>query len=180
MASLPGAASTVLVGLSYAFAGVVAARAAIRDTLLEAALDGLAARRPDRLVRERALRLYGGAPIVGAGGLMLAIGSLLAMPVFLLTCLWQAAHFLVLCPTATTARIPSIPLAAARASTPSGSMAWPRRSCSGRVGAVPCAPPATAPPWSLGLVGAAGMLASSWGLVQLWRVDRAFRSGGDP
>ncbi|MFS6826770.1 hypothetical protein [Cyanobium sp. ATX-6F1] len=38
--------------------------------------------------------------------------------------------------------------------------------------------PGNGSPWSLGLVGAAGMLASSWGLVQLWRVDRAFRSGG--
>ncbi|MCP9850984.1 hypothetical protein [Cyanobium sp. Morenito 9A2] len=180
MTSTAAAASTLLVGLFYAFAGGVAARAVIRDTLLDAALDGLAARRPDPLVRERALWLFTGAAFVGASGLLLAISSLLAVPAFLISCLGQAAHFLVLSPRRYDREDPVDPAGRRRSlhafrtyGLATAFVLW-----AGWSGALRA--PGNGSPWPLALVAAAWLIASGWGLVQLRRVDRAFRSGGDP
>jgi hypothetical protein len=94
----PLAVPLLLLGAFYGFAGVVAARAAITDAVLGAALAGISGGRPDRLERERSLWLFAGAAVVGAGGLLLLIGSALAAPVFLLSCLLQGLHFALLSP----------------------------------------------------------------------------------
>lgn len=94
----PLAVPILLLGAFYAFAGVVAAREVLKDAVIDAALAGLSGGRRDRLDRERSLWLFAGAAVVGAGGLLLLVGSALALPVFLLSCLLQGLHFLVLSP----------------------------------------------------------------------------------
>lgn len=94
----PLALPVLLLGIFYAFAGYVAAREVQKDALLDAALTGVSGGQRDRLDQERSLWLYGGAAVVGAGGLLLLVGSALAAPAFLLSCLLQGLHFLVLSP----------------------------------------------------------------------------------
>jgi hypothetical protein len=88
----------LLLGLFYSFAGFVAVREVQKEALLDAALTGISGAPRDRLDQERSLWLYAGAAVVGAGGLLLLIGSALAAPPFLLSCLLQGLHFLVLSP----------------------------------------------------------------------------------
>lgn len=94
----PLALPILLLGAFYCFAGLMAARAVQTDAVLDSALAGLSAGRRDPLDQERSFWLFAGAAVVGAGGLLLLVGSALAAPVFLLSCALQALHFLVLSP----------------------------------------------------------------------------------
>ncbi len=95
----PWALPVLLLGIFYTFAGYMAARAVQKDALIDAALMAVSGRQRDRLDQERSLWLYAGAAVVGAGGLLLLAGSALAVPAFLLSCLLQGLHFLVLSPS---------------------------------------------------------------------------------
>jgi len=88
----------LLLGTFYTFAGFVAAREAQKNAFLDAALADVSGGPRDRLDRERSLWLYALSAVVGAGGLLLLIGSALAAPAFLLAALLQALHFFVLSP----------------------------------------------------------------------------------
>jgi hypothetical protein len=88
----------VLLGSFYAFAGIVAGRAALSDAVIDAALFGVSGTPRDKLCVERSVWLLGCACVVGGGGILLGIGSSLALPVFLVSCGLQIAHFLYLSP----------------------------------------------------------------------------------
>lgn len=94
----PFALPILLLGIFYSVAGLVAARAVLSDAVLNDALAGISGGRRDRLERERSLWLFAGAAVVGAGGLLLLVGSALAAPLFLLSCLLQTLHFRLLSP----------------------------------------------------------------------------------
>jgi hypothetical protein len=101
MADLSNVALTgafVLLGSFYAFAGMVAGRAALMDAVLDAALTGISGTHRNKLDVERSAWLLGCACVVGGGGILLGIGSSLALPVFLVSCGLQIAHFLYLSP----------------------------------------------------------------------------------
>jgi hypothetical protein len=88
----------LLIGLFYALGAAAGARRIVMDSLLDVAIAGVTLKKVDPVARERTLWMLAGLSIVGAGGLLLAIGSALAAFAFLLGCVWQSAHFLVLSP----------------------------------------------------------------------------------
>ena len=88
----------VVLGCFYTFAGVVGARAALMDALMDAALAGTSGQKHPKLDLERSAVLLAMVCIVGAGGMLLGVGSNVALPVFLMSCALQVIYYFVLSP----------------------------------------------------------------------------------
>lgn len=85
------------IGVFYSIAGVVAARAALTNAWLTAALDALGETR-DPVETERTWWLVAGAALVSAGGLLLVVSSTWAVVPFVVSALSQALYLAVLAP----------------------------------------------------------------------------------
>ncbi len=176
----PFAVPLLLLGVLYVFGSVVTVRALFTDALIDSALAGISARPPDPLDRERALWLFAGAVVVGAGGLLLLVGSALAAPVFLLACLLQTLHYTLLSPRRYDRDDPVDPAFRRRSLNAyriylgaSAFVVW--AAVSGLL-----RPPGSGSPWPLALVGAVWLVASGWALVRLRSLGRGLGPGGDP
>lgn len=88
----------VLFGAFYAFAGVVAARAALVSSFFDRALAAISGKAPTRCETLRTLWLVAGAFLVLAGGVALALRLQLAVALFLASALTQALYLRVLAP----------------------------------------------------------------------------------
>jgi hypothetical protein len=88
----------IAIGLFYAFAGVVAGRAAMTDAVLDHSLAALSARKRDPRDVERTAWLLVGAALVGLAGLLLCVRSQLAAPAFVIASAWQLLFLTVLGP----------------------------------------------------------------------------------
>lgn len=162
----------LLLGFLYVIGSMVTVRGLFTDALIDVALAGITARPPDPLDRERALWLFAGATVVGAGGLLLMIGSALAAPVFLLACLLQTLHYALLSPRRYDRDEPVDPAFRRRSLRAyrlylavSAFVAWAAASGVLR-------PPGQGSPWPLLLVGSVWLVASGWALVRLRRLGR--------
>ncbi len=88
----------IVIGAFYAFAGAVAARAALRSRFLDVAMAAIDGKRPSRIESWRTLWLLVSALNVGAGGLALSMRCDWALPLFLLALLGQVFYLTVLAP----------------------------------------------------------------------------------
>lgn len=95
---LAGEIGLVALGAFYAFAGSVAARAALRARFLDVAMAAIAGERPPRIDTYRTLWLLVSALNVAAGGMALFVRSDWALPLFLLGLLGQVLYLAVLAP----------------------------------------------------------------------------------
>lgn len=87
-----------LVGAFYAFAGVVATRAAVTSLFLDRALAAIGAKKPPRAETLQFCWLLGSGMLVGAGGLALMLLLDIAAWLFLASALAQAAYIAMLAP----------------------------------------------------------------------------------
>lgn len=88
----------VVLGAFYVFAGVVGARAAMMEAIMDAAIAGIAAKRRDRIDVERTWWLGVFTVLVGAGGALLLARSALAGPVFVASAAAQALYLMLIAP----------------------------------------------------------------------------------
>lgn len=87
-----------LVGAFYAFAGVVAARAAMTSYFMDSAFAAISGGRADPVERQRSAWLIGAAWLVFAGGVALAAGLDMARWLFLASAAGQAVYLFALAP----------------------------------------------------------------------------------
>jgi hypothetical protein len=88
----------IILGGFYTFAGIVSARAALMDALMDAAIAELSGKKHPKLELERNAVLLAMVCGVGASGLLLMIGSNIALPAFLASCAMQVGYYFVLSP----------------------------------------------------------------------------------
>lgn len=95
---MPAQFGLFLLGCFYAFAGVVAVRAALQSRFLDVATAAIEGGKPPKVETWRTLWLLVSALNVGAGGLALAVLSQWALPLFLIALCGQVFYLTVLAP----------------------------------------------------------------------------------
>lgn len=85
-------------GLFYVFAGWISSRAGLTSHMLDRALAGISASKPNAAETAQAVWLLASSWLVLAGGVALALMSELAAPLFVLSALGQAAYLAVVAP----------------------------------------------------------------------------------